>query len=141
MEIAPKSLRPLHHPKSFSPEETQRIQDVKNASVTADDNYSKWSAEKENKTYAAYLQQIVDLSHKKGIRLIFLFPTQWNVKQYRELFPILDKIPGKDKIVVFNYKDHLPLFDSRNLFDNSHVDSVGARIYTGYVAQGFLKIR
>jgi hypothetical protein len=140
-EVGLSGFRPLHHPKSFSPQELQRILDVKTASITADENYSKWSAEKENKTYAAYLQQVVDLSHKKGIRLIFLFPTQWNVKQYRELFPILDKMPEKDKIVVFNFKDHQPLFDPQNLFDNSHVDSVGARIYTGYVAQGFLKIR
>lgn len=140
-EAGLSGFKPLHHPKSFSPQEIQKIKDVKNASITAYDNFNKWSAENENKTYASYLKQIVDLSHKKGIRLIFLFPTQWNVKQYRELFPILDKIPERDKIVVFSYKDHQPLFDPQNLFDNSHVDSVGARIYTSYVAHGFIKIR
>jgi hypothetical protein len=134
-------FKPLHHPKSFSAQEIQKMQDVKSASIIADDNYNKWSDESENKIYAAYLNQIVVLSQKKGIRVIFLLPTQWNVKQYRELFPILDNIPERDKILVFNYKDHQPLFDPQNLFDNSHVDSAGARIYTGYVARGFMKIR
>ena len=131
---------PLYSTKPFTADELQRISDVKNASSIAVSNYDKWSSEQINKAFVSDLTQIIELSHKKGIRLIFLVPCQWNVNQYRELFPVLNTIPHKDRILLFSCKDYAPLFAPENLFDESHVNHTGARLFTTYLSQEFKKI-
>lgn len=140
-EVRTHGFTALPHPGKFSQAEDQRIVNIKNASINATDNYNTWSSEKMNAAFNDCLKQIIDLSHQKGIRLIFLFPTQWNVYQYKELFPILNTIPDRNKIVIYQYSQYKTLFEPDHLFDNSHVDSVGARLYTGYVADAFKKIQ
>jgi len=121
-------------------EQQSKLEEVKNASITAYSNYDKWSSMKKNQAFFNSLEKIIQLSNKKGVRLIFLLPIQWQSMQYKELFPILKAIPNRNKLEIADYSEYKPLFNADISFDYAHLDSVGARIYTRDVAQAFGKI-
>ncbi len=130
----------LSHPKLFKPKEISDINDVENSSKTAYSNFAKWTSGSKNEAYLRSLNEIIDLSRKKGIRLIFIFPIQWKLYQYKELFPIMNTIPQNRKISLADYQSHKPLFEINNLNDDAHLNGVGAKIYTTYLANAFIKI-
>lgn len=124
--------------KTMSPALLSQVSNITNVTKTASANYDAWSKGPVNKLYASEVQKIMKLSRDKGINLIFLIPVQWNINQYKELFPIIRSIPEKNKILMFDYESHKPLFTPQNLFDDNHVNSIGAKLYTAYVAQQFI---
>jgi hypothetical protein len=131
----------LPHPKSFNASLLSKMEDVKNASITAFSKFDEWSAGKKNQTFFNSIEQLRELSAKRNINLIFLVPIQWTSAQYRELFPVLKTIPDKNKIIIADYNKFKPLFDINIAYDHAHFDSVGAKIYTRYLADAFVKLK
>jgi hypothetical protein len=141
-EAANHGFLALPRHKEFKPVERQKVIDVRKASLDATQNYDAWSKGKLNENFNNCIKDVIDISRKRGIRLIFLLPAEWNSYQYKEIFPILKTIPDRNKIVMYQYNEKFkPLFEFENMFDNSHVNGYGARIYTGFVAEAFEKIR
>jgi hypothetical protein len=141
VELNSNGFNGLKHPASFTSSDLKEINYVKNSSETAFVNRQDWENGKLNNAFETSIKQLMDLAQKKDVRLIFVFPTQWKLYQYKELFPVIKSIPDSNKIVMADYQSHKPLFDLKNMFDSAHVDSTGAVLFTNYMVNSYLKIK
>ena len=132
-------FEPLPHPKLFSNAVQSAIDKTRDASVNGFANYNRWALAKPNQAYAGYLHSLLDVSKKKGIRLIFMLPPQWDANQYRELFPVLKTIPNGNKIIMAGLAGHPYLFTEKYLFDGDHLNGAGAALFTKDIARQFIK--
>jgi hypothetical protein len=97
-------------------------------------NYYLEETKKMNAGHHKKLNQLIQLSKKKGINLFVLLPTKMSEKDYLRLLPVWNELPKEHVINMFGYEKYPDLYLSKYAFDRSHLNSSGAARYTTYVA-------
>lgn len=80
------------------------------------------------------INDLIQVSNEKGIRLIFLLPPS---RPTKNLVSLYDNIDSKNKIEVANPKVHFDIYQKNNFFDEGHLNSNGAILLTKKMTQKF----
>lgn len=84
-----------------------------------------------NKVYIDYLDELVKISDKKNIKLFFIIPPRVFIPSYFKTNKLKDRI-----IDIASFQNNPKLFLVKNNFDNGHLNSFGAEIYSNMLAEG-----
>jgi hypothetical protein len=84
-----------------------------------------------NKFHLNKLQDLIKCSKEKGIHLIFVVPPK--LKEYNELYALLEYIPDENFIDISSPEKYPSLYLSKNTFDVGHLNQNGARLFTNYI--------
>jgi len=93
-----------------------------------------------NQTHIKKIKQLIALSKKRGIHLIFFLSPKITIGIYDELIPLYMEIDDNHKIEMANsvlYPEH---YSIEYAYDNSHLNFDGAKILTKHTARQFVNI-
>ena len=85
-------------------------------------------------SYLKVVNELIQRSNEKGIRLIFLLPP---FKPTKNLVSLYDNIDGNNKIEVANPRVHSDIYQKSNFFDEGHLNSKGAGLLTRKISRRF----
>lgn len=80
------------------------------------------------------LNSLLLKSKRKGIHLFFLIPPKLEKISYSELVPLLNSIPKEHTLSLYEYQKFTDLYFVENAFDIGHFNTIGANLFTTYVA-------
>jgi len=89
---------------------------------------------KYNRIYAENLNNMIAESEKKGIFLVFLLSPRIDNNQYKELLPLFNQIDPRHRIEISDGRKFPELYLAENSFDGTHLNKVGADLYTTILA-------
>ena len=104
---------------------------------TSIEYFTTLSNNKPSKPYVNKLQEIVDISKKKGIKVYFIIPLQWKYYQYKEILPAAKNITGADIIYLFDPIKFKEMYTQSNFADPNHLNYKGAQLYTEEIFNSF----
>lgn len=87
-----------------------------------------------NKYYADHLNKMIDEAKKNGTHLVFLMSPRVDRNQYNELIPLFKNIHPTHRIEISDGRKYPELYVAANSFDETHLNSEGAKIYTTILA-------
>jgi hypothetical protein len=96
--------------------------------------------EKYNQYYTDELNRLILNAQKKGTYLIFLISPRLDYKQYDEIIPIYHHILPGHAIEISDASRYPLLYQAKFSNDETHLNSEGAKIYTGFIAREFKKV-
>ncbi len=87
-----------------------------------------------NKYYADHLNKMIDEAKKNGTHLVFLMSPRVDLNQYNELIPLFNNIHPAHRMEISDGRKYPELYMAANSFDETHLNTEGAKIYTTIVA-------
>ena len=109
-----------------------RIAAAKNIAVLAESN------SKPNPAHISYLHELIRLSKRKGIHVIFVIPPR--LEDYDELIAVKNRLDAKHVIELASYDDYQELYEIENSYDVGHLNAAGAEIFTHHLSKQFLEL-
>ena len=124
----PNKKRAQNRWKNFHSDTTQLTKRI-HASSQIDFSKSKF-----NSTHYEKLSDLISMSKDIGIELIFVLPPRLVEGAYPELVPVLNRLPQKNVISLYDYQKFSELYLAENSFDIAHLNAKGADIFSKYLA-------
>jgi len=87
-----------------------------------------------NKYYADHLNKMIDEAKNNGTHLVFLMSPRVDLNQYNELIPLFNNINPAHQIEISDGRKYPELYMAANSFDETHLNTEGAKIYTTILA-------
>lgn len=117
-------------PKKMGESEYNAFNEVIHSGKSAALNIEVLKAKRPSSGFVQVLQEVVDLSRRKGIKLYFLVPLQWRYFQYEEIIPAIYKINDVDRLILFDADKYKSIYVTENFADPNHLNEKGAISYT-----------
>ena len=87
-----------------------------------------------NTYYANHINKMIDDAKKNGTHLVFLMSPRVDLNQYNELIPLFNNIQPAHRIEISDGRKYPELYLAANSFDETHLNTEGAKIYTTILA-------
>ncbi|WP_128547951.1 hypothetical protein [Larkinella soli] len=101
--------------------------------------YSRSGNEAVNPEYREEIDRLIGLAQRHRVRLFFYLPNRMTPEEARALIPLFRSIDAQHRL----HLPHDPRFDAlflpRFSMDRGHVNYGGSQIYTGLMAEAFVK--
>ena len=116
----------------------KQFNDVISDANTSTENFKFLINNKPSKPFVNKLQEIIDISKKKGIQVYFIIPQQWKLYQYKEILAASNNITGAEIIYLFDPIKFKKVYTQSNFADPNHLNFNGALLYTEEIFNSFL---
>lgn len=116
----------------------KQYSDVINDAKMSVENFKILSNKTPSKPFVEKLQEIINISKKKGINVYFIIPLQWKYYQYQEILSAANNINGAEIIYLFDPIKFKEMYSPSNFADPNHLNFKGALLYTEEIFKYFL---
>lgn len=93
-----------------------------------------------NDAYADELNTLIGMAETKGVRIIFVPHPMLKGNDYKNIRPVFNKLPAKNKINLVDSKKFPQIYKASQYWDETHTSDKGAIILTETVAKKFIKL-
>jgi hypothetical protein len=83
------------------------------------------------------LFELIDEAERQGIRLVFVLPPLLDLRGISFAYPVWLALPPNHRLDLSDPQRFPELYDYNHLFDLEHVNSVGSRWFTRYLAEAY----
>ncbi len=80
---------------------------------------------------------LIDEAERQGIRLVFVLPPLLDLRGISFAYPVWLALPPNHRLDLSDPQRFPELYDYNHLFDLEHVNSVGSRWFTRYLAEAY----
>jgi len=93
-----------------------------------------------NDAYADELNILIEMAKSKGIRIIFVPHPMLKGNDYKNIRPVFNKLPAKNKVNLVDSKKFPEIYKADQYWDETHTNDKGAMILTKTLAKKFIGI-
>lgn len=84
------------------------------------------------------LVELLKLSKEKNIHVFFLLPPRLVEGSYSELVPVMNQLPQKNVISMYNSSEFSEFYMTENSFDIGHLNAKGSDVFTSHLGSFIL---
>jgi len=96
--------------------------------------------QKYNESHLSKINQLLALSEKKSVYLIFLLTPRQTPDSYAELLPLFRQMNKYHKIQLADTRQYADFYDPEASFDRNHLDGSGSVLFSKRLARKMKKL-